>query len=81
MAPLDTHRYTLATPAKSKVNDHSAWEKALDNAHAQLEHQHLRCSHNTERAMFQSAEHFVLDLDHCMLYQWYKNGAKIILEF
>ncbi|GMH35039.1 hypothetical protein BSKO_02907 [Bryopsis sp. KO-2023] len=42
MPPLDTHRYTLSTPAKSKMNDLVAWGKALDNAHSQLEHQHLR---------------------------------------
>jgi pre-mRNA-splicing factor SPF27 len=40
MRPLDSERYRLDPPAQR--NDLAAWRKALDNAHSQLEHQHLR---------------------------------------
>ncbi|KAG2483169.1 hypothetical protein HYH03_017961 [Edaphochlamys debaryana] len=42
MAPLDTVRYRLEPPPQTKRGDVNAWKQALDNAHAQLEHQHLR---------------------------------------
>jgi pre-mRNA-splicing factor SPF27 len=42
MAPLDTSRYRLDPPGPTKRNDFNAWKSALDNAHAQLEHQYLR---------------------------------------
>lgn len=42
MKPLDTSRYRLDPPPQNKQNDPNAWRGALDNAHAQLEHQYLR---------------------------------------
>lgn len=42
MAPPDSTRYELAPPPKSKRNDENAWQVAVANARAQLEHQALR---------------------------------------
>jgi pre-mRNA-splicing factor SPF27 len=42
MPPPDATRYELAPPPKSKRSDEDAWEAALRNARAQLEHQALR---------------------------------------
>ena len=42
MEPLDTSRFRLAQPPANKQNDFSAWRKATDNAHSQLEHQYNR---------------------------------------
>ncbi len=42
MASLDTSRYRLEPPPMTKRNDPNAWKAALDNAHAQLEHQYTR---------------------------------------
>lgn len=40
---MDTARYSLDPPPPTKRSDHTAWRAALDNAHAQLEHQYNRC--------------------------------------
>ena len=40
LPPLDTTRYQL--PAPTKLENEEEWQKALDNARAQLEHQRLR---------------------------------------
>jgi pre-mRNA-splicing factor SPF27 len=40
---MDTARYNLDPPPPTKRNDAAAWTAALDNAHAQLEHQYNRC--------------------------------------
>ncbi|PRW44378.1 pre-mRNA-splicing factor SPF27-like protein isoform A [Chlorella sorokiniana] len=42
MQAMDTARYNLDPPPPTKRNDHNAWRTALDNAHAQLEHQYNR---------------------------------------
>ncbi|KAG2431352.1 hypothetical protein HYH02_013342 [Chlamydomonas schloesseri] len=42
MAPLDAVRYRLEPPPQARRGDVGAWRLALDNAGAQLEHQHLR---------------------------------------
>ena len=42
LEPLDTSRFHLEPPPASKQNDFSAWRKATDNAHSQLEHQYNR---------------------------------------
>ncbi|EFJ49955.1 hypothetical protein VOLCADRAFT_104101 [Volvox carteri f. nagariensis] len=42
MQPLDTVRYRLDPPPQNKRGDVNAWRQALENAHSQLEHQHLR---------------------------------------
>ncbi|KAI7836667.1 hypothetical protein COHA_009443 [Chlorella ohadii] len=39
---MDTARYSLDPPPPTKRSDHNAWRAALDNAHAQLEHQYNR---------------------------------------
>ena len=39
---MDTARYNLDPPPPTKRSDHNAWRAALDNAHAQLEHQYNR---------------------------------------
>lgn len=39
---LDTIRYQLPAPA-STPGTPEEWQSALKNAHAQLEHQHIRC--------------------------------------
>ena len=39
LPPLDVARYRLDQPADVLRNDPAAWEKAVDNAKAQLEHQ------------------------------------------
>lgn len=39
---MDTARYGLEPPPPSRRNDFNAWRAALDNAYAQLEHQHNR---------------------------------------
>ncbi len=41
---MDTARYSLDPPPPTKRSDHNAWRAALDNAHAQLEHQYNRCA-------------------------------------
>ncbi|KAH9487120.1 Pre-mRNA-splicing factor SPF27 [Psilocybe cubensis] len=38
---LDTLRYTLPSPSSTPASD-AEWKSALDNAHAQLQHQRLR---------------------------------------
>lgn len=40
--PLDTVRYQLPVPISTPASD-DEWQSALKNAHAQLEHQRLRC--------------------------------------
>ncbi|GLC36044.1 hypothetical protein PLESTB_000531900 [Pleodorina starrii] len=42
MQALDTVRYRLDPPPQNKRGDVNAWRQALENAHSQLEHQHLR---------------------------------------
>jgi pre-mRNA-splicing factor SPF27 len=42
MAGLDIVRYRLDEPPLNRRNDVAAWRAALDNAHAQLEHQYNR---------------------------------------
>ena len=42
MEPLDTSRFHLQAPPANKQNDFSAWRKATDNTHSQLEHQYNR---------------------------------------
>ena len=42
MPPPDSTRYSLPPPPKSKRDDPEAWEAAVKNAKAQLEHQTLR---------------------------------------
>lgn len=42
MQAMDTARYGLEPPPPSRRNDFNAWRAALDNAYAQLEHQHNR---------------------------------------
>jgi pre-mRNA-splicing factor SPF27 len=42
MPPLDVTRYQLAAPGPDKAHDPAAWRAAVDNAQAQLEHQHNR---------------------------------------
>lgn len=42
MPPPDSSRYELAPPPKSKRDDENAWQVAVANARAQLEHQALR---------------------------------------
>lgn len=42
LEPFDTSRFHLAQPPANKQNDFSAWRKATDNAHSQLEHQYNR---------------------------------------
>jgi hypothetical protein len=44
MAALDTNRFSLPKPPANKQNDYNAWKHAVDNAHSQIEHQHLRCA-------------------------------------
>jgi pre-mRNA-splicing factor SPF27 len=39
---LDMNRYTLPPPPANRRSDISAWKEAVDNAHAQVEHQNLR---------------------------------------
>ena len=43
MAGMDTARYNLPPPPEGQRGDPAAWRAALDNAHAQLEHQYNRC--------------------------------------
>eukprot|EP00976_Prorocentrum_cordatum_P050445 1018657-Prorocentrum_minimum.AAC.5 len=40
---MDQNRFRLDPPAVNRRNDVNVWKQALDNAHAQLEHQALRC--------------------------------------
>lgn len=42
LAALDLQRYNLNPPPASQRGDPAAWQAALDNAHAQLEHQRNR---------------------------------------
>ena len=42
LAALDLMRYNLNPPPASQRGDPAAWQTALDNAHAQLEHQRNR---------------------------------------
>lgn len=42
LEPLDTSRFHLAPPPANQHSDFSAWRKATDNAHSQLEHQYNR---------------------------------------
>jgi pre-mRNA-splicing factor SPF27 len=42
LPPPDTSRYRLDPPTESAAEDPAAWQAALDNAKAQLEHQALR---------------------------------------
>ncbi|GIL90544.1 hypothetical protein Vretimale_17507 [Volvox reticuliferus] len=42
MKPLDTTRYRLDPPPQNRRGDVNAWRESLNNAHSQLEHQHLR---------------------------------------
>lgn len=44
MPQLDTTRYNLEPPAESERDDPEAWQRAVDNASAQLEHQAQRCA-------------------------------------
>ncbi len=44
MQQIDVMRYRLDPPPPAKRNDIAAWKAALDNAHAQLEHQYNRCA-------------------------------------
>lgn len=39
LAAMDLERYNLNPPGSSQSSDPAAWQAALDNAHAQLEHQ------------------------------------------
>lgn len=39
---MDTARYNLEPPPPAKRGDVASWRAALDNAHAQLEHQYNR---------------------------------------
>lgn len=57
LQPLDTSRYRLDPPPQARRNDYSAWRSALDNAHAQLEHQLLRID-NLELALKYSANNW-----------------------
>jgi hypothetical protein len=41
LPPLDTTRYQLPAPLSVPGND-DEWKTALDNAHAQLQHQRIR---------------------------------------
>ena len=43
MDAMDVTRYQLDPPPLERKNDVSAWRRALDNAHSQLEHQYNRC--------------------------------------
>jgi DNA repair ATPase RecN len=43
MPKLDTTRYQLDPPPSSRQTDLAAWQKSIDNAQAQLEHQANRC--------------------------------------
>lgn len=40
--PIDLARLELQPPPTNRTNDPVAWKEALNNAHAQLEHQYLR---------------------------------------
>jgi len=42
LAPLDDARYKASAPAEESAAEPKAWEAALDNARAQLEHQRAR---------------------------------------
>jgi hypothetical protein len=42
LPPLDTVRYQLPSPTSTPGTDEE-WQAALKNAHAQLEHQRIRC--------------------------------------
>ena len=42
LAGMDTARYNLEPPPPAKRGDAAAWASAVDNARAQLEHQHTR---------------------------------------
>ena len=42
LPPLDASRFRLDPPPASRRSDPGAWRAALDNARAQLEHQHTR---------------------------------------
>ncbi len=42
MPALDMTRYRLDPPSQAQRNDLAAWRAAIDNAHAQLEHQYNR---------------------------------------
>lgn len=42
LPPLDASRFRLDPPPASRWSDPGAWRAALDNARAQLEHQHTR---------------------------------------
>ncbi|KAH7622113.1 putative Pre-mRNA-splicing factor SPF27-like protein [Nannochloris sp. 'desiccata'] len=42
LSALDLQRYNLNPPPSSQRGDPAAWQTALDNAHAQLEHQRNR---------------------------------------
>ncbi|KAF8559319.1 breast carcinoma amplified sequence 2 [Imleria badia] len=50
LPPLDTVRYQLPAPTSSPGTDHD-WREAIQNAHAQLEHQRLR---HTNLALLQT---------------------------
>lgn len=76
--PLDRSRYQVLPPAESERDSLEAWQKAVDNAHAQLESQQLRLTnlellskyganawrtHNTDlEAMLQSKQTAVVDV-------------------
>ena len=42
LSAVSMGRYRLPQPSAEQEDDESAWRSALDNAHAQLEHQHAR---------------------------------------
>lgn len=42
MELMDTSRYELQPPRNAAAEDDTAWKRAIDNARAQVEHQHNR---------------------------------------
>lgn len=40
---LDLDRYRIPKPSEAQRNNPEAWQAAVDNAKAQLHHQHNRC--------------------------------------
>ena len=86
--PVDKSRYTITPPPKNKRNSLEAWQEAVENAAAQLEHQNLRLA-NLElmkksflfsllnpALLFATRTHTLLDLASFLLARFGANAWK-----
>ncbi|KAG9314574.1 breast carcinoma amplified sequence 2 [Chiua virens] len=76
LPPLDTVRYQLPAPTSSPGTDEE-WRKAIQNAHAQLEHQRLR---HTNLALLQTYGQNAWRINNYFLEETAKQSEKALEE-